>query len=63
MQIYHFTTAKQATKGLCLAKNAKNKLGTLDEKRLDELAQKIPILNLKSLVLLWVRSFILANLT
>jgi hypothetical protein len=23
MQIYHFTTAKQATKGLCLAKNAK----------------------------------------
>ena len=50
-------------KDFTLLKMLENKLGTLDEKRLDELAQKIPILNLKSLVLLWVRSFILANLT
>ena len=50
-------------KDFTLLKMLENKLGTLDEKRLDELAQKIPILNLKSpIFVFWVRSFIFAAL-
>ena len=46
-------------KDFTLLKMLENRLAALDEKRLDELAQKIPLLNLKSLVLIlfWVRSF------
>ena len=37
--------------------------GTLDNKKLDELAQKIPILNLKSpIFVFWVGSFIFGAL-
>ena len=35
-------------KNFALLKMLEDKLGALNEKRLDELAQKIPILNLKS---------------
>jgi hypothetical protein len=35
-------------KDFALLKMLEDKLGALNEKRLDELAQKIPILNLKS---------------
>ncbi|WP_103644861.1 TM2 domain-containing protein [Campylobacter concisus] len=50
-------------KDFTLLKMLENKLGTLDEKRLDELAQKIPILNLKSpIFVFWVGSFIFGAL-
>lgn len=50
-------------KDFALLKMLENKLGTLDEKRLDELAQKIPILNLKSpIFVFWVGSFIFGAL-
>ena len=46
-------------KDFALLKMLENKLSTLDEKRLDELAQKIPILNLKSpIFVFWVGSFV-----
>ena len=48
-------------KDFTLLKMLENRLGTLDEKRLDELAQKIPLLNLKlPIFAFWVRSFIFA---
>lgn len=50
-------------KDFALLKMLENKLSTLDEKRLDELAQKIPILNLKSpIFVFWVGSFIFGAL-
>ena len=50
-------------KDFALLKMLENKLGTLDEKRLNELAQKIPILNLKSpIFVFWVGSFIFGAL-
>ena len=50
-------------KDFALLKMLENKLGTLDEKKLDELAQKIPILNLKSpIFVFWVGSFIFGAL-
>ena len=50
-------------KDFALLKMLENKLSTLDEKRLDELAQEIPILNLKSpIFVFWVGSFIFGEL-
>ena len=46
-------------KDFALLKMLENRLGALDEKRLDELAQKIPLLNLKSpIFVFWVGSLI-----
>ena len=50
-------------KDFALLKMLENKLGALDKKRLDELAQKIPLLNLKSpIFVFWVGSFIFGAL-
>ena len=50
-------------KDFALLKMLENRLGALDEKRLDELAQKIPLLNLKSpIFVFWVESFIFGAL-
>ena len=50
-------------KDFALLKMLENRLGALDEKKLDELAQKIPTLNLKSPVFVfWVGSFIFGAL-
>lgn len=46
-------------KDFTLLKMLENRLAALDEKRLDELAQKIPLLNLKSpIFVFWVGSLI-----
>lgn len=50
-------------KDFALLKMLENRLAALDEKRLDELAQKIPLLNLKSpIFVFWVGSFIFGTL-
>ena len=50
-------------KDFTLLKMLENRLAALDKKRLDELAQKIPLLNLKSpIFVFWVGSFIFGAL-
>ena len=50
-------------KDITLLKMLENRLAALDKKRLDELAQKIPLLNLKSpIFVFWVGSFIFGAL-